>query len=141
MNKAQKRKAEKMEIIKKMWSEGHSLEEIGQATGYAPGTVGVYLSDAHLRTPDRLENHLEEIADWWKNGETLGFISKKLGFSKAHIYSTISKYGLGRRTVFHGDYHEPELIDENTVYAKRRPKIFRCEYYGKKYIDVTEEYV
>jgi hypothetical protein len=141
MTKAQKRKADKMEIIKDMWSKGCSIEEIGQATGYAPGTISVYLSDAHLRNPDRLENHMEEIEKWWQEGKTLAFISKNLGFSKGRICQIVHKYGLGRRRIDRGEVSVPELIDENTVYAKSKKHIFRCVINGKRYIDVTEMFV
>lgn len=142
MNKAQKRKAEKMEIIKEMWNKGHSLEEIGKVTGYAPGTVGVYLSDFHLRTPDRAENHLEDIVAMWNEGKTLREISDKIGFSKARICKIAKTYGLGRRILDRGYEVEQDLIDENTVFANvNAPRIFRCVINGKRYIDVTEAFM
>ena len=139
MNKAQRRKAEKMKLIEEMWKDGHTLEEIGEATGYKTGTIGVYLSDHHLRTPDRCENHLEEIVEMWTGGETLKFISKKVGFSVTQVHNVISKYGLGRRTKNIGVCNEPDLIDANTVFAEKKKekpeRIFAC---GKWYVTVPE---
>lgn len=142
MTKAQKKKAEKMEIIKDMWSKGHSLEEIGEATGYAPGTIGVYLSDAHLRTPDRAENHLEDIVAMWNEGKTFREISEKIGFSQSCVCKIAKTYGLGRKMIDRGYEVERDLIDENTVFANvNEPRIFRCVINGKRYIDVTEAFM
>ena len=62
LTKAQRRKRENRELIRRMYLAGSSREEIAEAAGYAVGTVCEYLSDmGMLRRQDdgkRLEKML-----------------------------------------------------------------------------------
>ena len=140
MTKAQIQKAENMQIIKAMHSQGKTKEEIAEATGYKMSTLETYLSALGLKTPDRMKNHLEEMGRMWEEGKSLEYISKKTGFRVGSISKVLRDNGYERRKGYDMDMGEPDLIDDNTVFANDKKEYSVCMVNGKRYIDITQDF-
>lgn len=137
MTAAQRRKAENMKVIKEMHLAGKSREEIAAAVGYKVSSVGSYLSNMGLIVTDNCENHIEQIGKWWEAGRTLKYISEKTGYSQTRISKVLRKYGYKQKKRF--GVNEPELVNENTVFAdeeqEETERVYAC---GKWYKVVPE---
>ena len=72
-----------------------------------------------------------------KQDKTLKEISDVTGFSAKVISTALNKRGMGYRK-YDLDFAEPVIDTSNLIYAERKPKVFRVEYEGKKYWDITE---
>lgn len=132
---------DKICLIRELYEAGSSIEAIAEVVGNKPSTVNQLLSRSGLKRVRRMEDDVEKIIELRKNGCTLKEISDKTGYTLTGLSIFLRKIGLGKNNNVAMEVREPELIDDNTVYASSRPKIFRCEYYGKKYIDVTEAFM
>ena len=142
MTEAQKRKQEKMGTIREMYLSGSSREEIAEAAGYNVSTVSLYLSSMgllHRPTKKEKENEIIRLSD---GGKKLAEISREVGLAEGTVSRILRVNGRGRRTG--SGKKEPDgLIDENTVFAVNKPRIYfwNDSRSGKHYIDETELYL
>ena len=132
---------DKICLIRELYEAGSSIEAIAEVVGNKPSTVNQLLSRSGLKRVRRMEDDVEKIIELRKTGCTLRDISEKTGYTPTGLSMFLRKIGLGKNNNVAMEVREPELIDENTVYAIRRPRIFRCVINGKRYIDVTEAFM
>lgn len=132
---------DKICLIRELYEAGSSIEAIAEVVGNKPSTVNQLLSRSGLKRVRRMEDDIEKIVKLRKTGCTLREISEKTGYTLTGLSMFLRKIGLGKNNNVAMEAIEPELIDENTVFAKEYQRFFRCEYYGKKYIDVTEAFM
>lgn len=142
MTQAQKKRQERIEVIREMYLSGTGRKEIAEAAGYTVRTVNIYLSSMGLlhRRPD--EDKTDEIIRLSDSGKKLAEISMEVGLSEGRIGRILSENGRGRR--MGSSKKEPDgLIDENTVFAVYKPRIsfLYDRRSGKRYIDETELYI
>lgn len=132
---------DKICLIRELYEAGSSIEAIAEVVGNKPSTVNQLLSRSGLKRVRRMEDDVEKIIELRKNGCTLKEISDKTGYTLTGLSIFLRKIGLGKNNNVAMEAIEPELIDENTVFAEHRKHIFRCVINGKRYIDVTEAFM
>ena len=125
------------EEVCKLWLDGKSKEEIANEVGCSPSSINHYLRIGGVRRKNKVENALPMIMKMRKEDKTLQEISNATGFSVGTISSELNKRGMGYR-VLDLDFFEQEIDISNATFAERKPKVFRVEYEGKKYWDITE---
>lgn len=141
MTKAQRRKRENREIIRKMYLAGSSREEIAEAAGYKVQTVSEYLSDMGLLHRQDAGRKLQQILELHDEGKSLKEISAGVGLSMGRVSTVLCKNGRRRVTDYGLRDREPagdSLISEYTIYADDTVRTYPCHYQGKNWIDMTE---
>lgn len=141
LTKAQRRKRENRELIRRMYLAGSSREEIAEAAGYAVGTVCEYLSDMGMLRRQDDRKRLEKMLRLHDEGKSLKEIGAEVGLSIGRVSAVLGKNGR-RRVMDYGtrdrDPAEDSLVSEDTIYADNTPKIYCYRYQGKEWTDITE---
>ena len=141
LTKAQRRKRENRELIRRMYLAGASREEIAEAAGYAVGTVCEYLSDMGMLRRQDDRKRLAQILRLHDEGKKLKEISEEVGISMGRVSTILGENGR-RRAVDYGirdrDPVKDSLVSEDTIYADNTPKIYCYRYQGKEWTDITE---
>ena len=132
------KRGEKKRLIREMYVEGHSIEEIADKLGYKENSVKTILPKLGIyrKRADSLGMHTEEMLEMREQGKTLAEIGEKIGYSPCRICSHLTELGY-KKNRFFDDYAEEELTDESTEYAK--PRIEKREVFiidGKRYVTV-----
>lgn len=143
LTKAQRRKRENRELIRRMYLAGSSREEIAEAAGYAVGTVCEYLSDMGMLRRQDDGKRLEKMLRLHDEEKSLKEIGAEVGLSIGRVSAVLVKNGRRRVTDYGTRDREPvedSLINENTIYADNTVRIYPYHYWGKNWIDVTEQY-
>lgn len=84
------------------------------------------------RSRKEIMEQFPKIKQMYDNGCKVQTIAQALGVSKESIYNAFTINGISLKK---------SLIDEsNLVYADNRVKFEKVVIYGKRYIDVTQEY-
>ena len=118
LTKAQRRKRENRELIRRMYLAGSSREEIAEAAGYAVGTVCEYLSDMGMLRRQDDGKRLEKMLRLHDEGKSLKEIGAEVGLSIGRVSAVLGKNGRRRAEIaVPGD-----RCSDNTV-----PRIFFCE--------------
>lgn len=141
MTKAQRRKWENRELIRKMYLAGSSRKEIAEAAGYKVQTVSVYLSDMGLLHRQDADRRLQQILKLHDAGKSLKEISAEVGLSMGRVSTVLCKNGRRRVTDYGLRGREPvedSLISEDTIYADDTIRTYPCHYQEKNWIDMTE---
>lgn len=125
------------EEVCRLWLDGKDKKEIAEIVGCSPSSIGHYLRIGGVRRASKIENAMPMIIKMRKEDKTLQEISNATGFSVGTISSELNKRGMGYR-VLDLDFFEQEIDTSNAKFAERKPKVFRVEYEGKKYWDITE---
>lgn len=126
---------ERISIVRKMYENGKSVDEIAVAVGYKTVTVNQILSSERIRQSRKVEDYRNEIVSMRNEGKSLKEISEKTKFAPITIRRYLHDIGMSAYAVDKlVNVGEKDLIDENTVYAKQRKekieKVFAC---GKSY--------
>ena len=127
----------KAERVCALWLEGKNKHEIAKEVGCSPSSIGHYLRIGGVRRASKIENAMPMIIKMRKEDKTLKEISDATGYNIATISKELNKRGLGYRE-YDLDFSEPVYDTRNLFYAERKPKVFKVEYGGKCYWDVTE---
>ncbi len=124
LTKAQRRKRENRELIRRMYLAGSNREEIAEAAGYAVGTVCEYLSDMGMLRRQDDGKRLEKMLRLHDEGKSLKEIGAEVGLSIGRVSAVLGKNGR-RRVIDYGtrdrDPAEDSLVSEDTIcgqYAK-----------------------
>lgn len=130
------------ERVCELWLAGKSKEEIAEDVGCNVSSINYYLNKGGIFQRRSIENAIPMIIKLRQQDKTLKEISDATGFSKKVISRELNKRDLGyRMNHLKLDFKKPEEEkDPNLVYAERKPRIFRVEHEGKKYLDITEFY-
>lgn len=143
MTRAQQRKQDKLEIIRKMYLSGSCREEIAQASGCTVLTVGQYLSGMGLLPHRTGGSRTQEILRLDDEGKKLREISAQTGLSMGRISRILSKNGRRRVPQYGSSETSQEyegLINEHTVYADNTVRTYILCDRGKRWVDVTETF-
>lgn len=141
LTKAQRRKRENRELIRRMYLAGSSREEIAEAAGYAVGTVCEYLSDMGMLRRQDDGKRLEKMLRLHDEGKSLKEIGGEVGLSIGRVSAVLVKNGRRRVTDYGARDREPvedSLVSGDTIYADNTPKIYCYRYQGKEWTDITE---
>ena len=125
------------EEVCRLWLDGKDKKEIAEIVGCSPTSINHYLRLGGICRSRSIENAMPMIIRMRKQDKTLKEISDVTGFSAKVISTALNKRGMGYRK-YDLDFAEPVIDTSNLIYAERKPKIFRVEYDGKKYWDITE---
>lgn len=145
MDGAQQRKQDKLDTVRRMYLSGSCREEIAQETGYTVLTVGQFLSGMGLLPHRTGGSRTQEILRLDDEGMKLREISAQVGLSMGRVSRILNKNGR-RRTGQYGssqsgsksDQEFEGLINEHTVYADNRHRVYLFRDRGKKWQDITE---
>ena len=96
LTKAQRRKRENRELIRRMYLAGSSREEIAEAAGYAVGTVCEYLSDMGMLRRQDDGKRLEKMLRLHDEGKSLKEIGAEVGLSIGRVSAVLGKNGRRR---------------------------------------------
>ena len=125
------------EEVCRLWLDGKDKKEIAEIVGCSPTSINHYLRLGGICRSRSIENAMPMIIKMRKQDKTLKEISDVTGFSVTTISEHLNKRGLGYNK-YDLDFNEPVIDMSSLTYAERKPKIFRVEYDGKKYWDITE---
>lgn len=127
-----KTKQERIEKVKQMYLQGMSVKDMAKELGCAISTTSEYLKLSGVKR-NRAAEALPIVVEMASEGATIAQIKNETGMSTTFISAVLKKYGLNKRIFF---CSEPDLIDENTVFAEDVLKNFKPEkeiIYGKRY--------
>ena len=91
LTKAQRRKRENRELIRRMYLAGSNREEIAEAAGYAVGTVCEYLSDMGMLRRQDDGKRLEKMLRLHDEGKSLKEIGAEVGLSIGRVSAVLGK--------------------------------------------------
>lgn len=120
------------ELAIQMYKDGVDVKKIAETVGISLGTLNILVNNAGLEKRKRPTAPAFEIKEMYESGMTIAEIRKETGSSLQRIKNIIE---------------EPEqsfsFIQEipSDDYEKELPKPTKCEYYGKKYLDVSALYM
>ena len=120
---------------KKLYEQGMEPKEIAKKFSVAYETINNDLRRLGVanRRKMKINSCKETMIAMYKNGASFKEIGEAVGYSGTRVREYLVAWG------YYDVFIPPEVeINENTVFAKERPKIVPCEIYGKKYLDVTE---
>ena len=127
-------KRKRMEIVKQMYEEKKTEEEIAKKLGISKATVYSYLKELGLKANEK-EKLKKRILEMYSGGVRIEEIGKSLKTSRKYIKGVLGIAGLvsvNRRFI------EKDLIDENTIFADNSPPILESLIIdGKRYADIT----
>lgn len=122
------------ETVCRLYRAGMSKKEIAEEVLCAESSINHYLRLGGVRQARNAMNDLPQIIEMYEQGFTVKEIGQKVGYEKTAIVNALNKAGYEVRKL-----NEPDLLSINNIeYAERKPKVFRVEYDGKSYWDITE---
>lgn len=108
-------KAERMKVVGELYKKKKPLVEIAEMLGVCVSTVSNYIAELGLKEI-RAETTTNKIMKLHYEGYTYTQIAYELHVSVSYAMSVLRENGIGR----HYSKYEDNLINENTVFAKKK---------------------
>ena len=124
-----------VETVCRLYRAGMSKKEIAEEVLCAESSINHYLRLGGVKQARNAMNDLPQIIELYEQGFTVKEIGEKVGYEKTAIVNALNKVGYEVLKL-----NDPDLLADSSKleYAERKPKIFKVEYGGKRYWDVTE---
>lgn len=125
----------RLQRVLELHEKNASVEEMAKDLGVTTNAVYHYISELGLKKKKYREAQ-KKVLEMYLAGEKISEIHKALDVSVTFIHKEIKAAGLKPRKEF--VVSEPNLINENTVFADNELKIEILIINGKRYQDVTQ---
>lgn len=125
----------RLQRVLELHEQNASVEEMAEDLGVTTNAVYSYIAELGLKKKKYYEAQ-KKVLELYLAGEKISEISKSLDVSVGFIHKEIKAAGLKPRREF--VVIEPDLINENTVFADNEVKIEILVVNGKRYQDVTQ---
>lgn len=122
-------KLERMAAAGELYKKKKSMSEIAEILGISVASVSNYISVLGLKER-RAETTASKIMKLYYEGYTSMQIAYELQISRTYVMSILRENGIGG----HYSKYEENLINKNTVYAKKKKIVLEREIIdGKRY--------
>ena len=128
------KREKRLQRVLELHEQKATVEEMAKDLGVTTNAVYSYIAELGLKKKKYHEAQ-KKVLEMYLAGEKISVISEKLNVSVGFIHKEIKAAGLKPRREF--VVIEPNLINENTVFADNEVKIEILVINGKRYQDVT----